>query len=219
MCATTDFKKVTLDIVSVLNSPAVVGEYRGKEAWAEINNLINKESDGTLVLIDIRRANPLQYLFCQYAFGPLFQLLEDKIFQHKYVIFQMYDFHQPGFFRGVLKCLGTDLPRKESMDGFVSADKYAKLIIGDEVDIKFIGKPNTNEAVILDVVNKLTEVTVRKVVEETGLSEEIIVDTLRALVQKYFIVEPVGKPGSLPRYYSFYKYFRKENVCQGIPKI
>lgn len=203
----TKFEKRNLDIVDVLNSSAVVGMYRGKEAWTAIEELMNEVADGTLVLIDIRRANPLQYAFCQHAFGPLFQALNNQRWQHKYVMFQMHDFHQPGFFRGVLKYLETELPRKESRDGFISAGMYTKVIIGDKELIDFVGQMSTEESTILDVVNDMRETTVRQIVEKTGLSEETIVDDIRALVEKkYFVVGPFDESILPPRYYSFYNY-------------
>lgn len=202
-----EFKKEYFDIVKPLNSPVVIGMYRGKEIWTEIEKLIDKISDDTLVLIDLRRANPLQYVFCQHAFGPLFKALKDQRWQHKYVIFQMYDFHKPGFFRGILKHLGSELPRKESESGFVTAGMYAKLIVGDEEKINFIGNLNTNEQTILDVVNEFKQITSMEAAEKTDLAGEIVVDTLRSLVQKYFVVEHVDESSQAYYYYSFYNYF------------
>jgi predicted HTH transcriptional regulator len=119
----------------------------------------------------------------------------------------MYDFHKPGFFRGILKQLGTELPRKESEKGFISAGFYAKLIVGDEKHISFVGNLNKNQKRILDVVNELKEVTARQVVEKLGLSEENVVDTLRFLVKKFFVVGLDAEADTTPHYYSFYKYF------------
>ena len=201
-----EFKKEYLDIVKLLNSPAVVGMYRGKEVWAEIEKLMDKVSDGTLVLIDLRQANPLQYVFCQHAFGPLFQALISRKWIRRYMIFQMYNFHKPGFFRGVLKYLGNELPRKESESGFVAAGMYSKLIVGDEEKISFIGNLNTNEQSMLDVVNDSRQITSMKAAEKTHLPGEIVVDALRSLAQKYFIVEHSDKSGQA-YYYSYYNYF------------
>jgi len=204
-----EFKKEYLDIVKLLNSPAVVGMYRGKEVWIGIEKLMDNVSDGTLALIDLRRANPLQYVFCQYAFGPVFQALISQKWIQKYVIFQMYDFHKPGFFRGILKHLGNDFPRKESETGFVAAGMYAKLIVGDEEKINFIGNLNVNEQIILDVVNNLRQVTSMKAAEKTHLAGEIVVDALRSLAQKYFIVEHSDRTDQVYHYYSFYNYFER----------
>ena len=96
-------EKYKFNIVEILNSYAVVGMYRGEETWNEIERVMNEVPDYVLVLIDLRQANPLQYVFCQYAFGPLFQAFNSNSWQRKYTIFQMHDFHQPGFFRGVMK--------------------------------------------------------------------------------------------------------------------
>jgi len=210
MSSVTQFRKQEIDIVDLLNSPAVVGMYRGKEAWSELEKQIDGVSDNALVLIDIRRANPLQYEFCQYAFGPLFEALDSGRWLHKYVIFQMYDFHKPGFFRGILKHLGTGLPRKESERGFISAGFYSKLILGDEDLIRFVGDLSEDQERTLDVVNELKEVTTRQVVKKLDLSDETVVDALRFLVSKYFVVGSDAQADTIPHYYSFYKYFQKE---------
>lgn len=207
MSDTVEFHKSDLDIIGdVLNSVALVGMYRGKEAWDAIERLMSELSDNTLVLIDIKRASPLQYEFCQYAFGPLFEALNSGRWLHKYVIFQMYDFHKPGFFRGVLKHLGTELARKESEKGFVSAGFYAKLVVGDEKLISFVGSLSESQQRILDVVNEMKEVAAKQVVEKLDLSEESVVDELRFLVRKYFVVESDRESDPIPRYYSFYNY-------------
>jgi len=119
----------------------------------------------------------------------------------------MYDFHKPGFFRGVLKYLGSEFPRKECEAGFVAAGMYAKLIVGDEETINFIGNLDANEQTTLDVVNNFRQVTSMKAAEKTGLVGEIVVDALRSLAQKYFIVEHSGKSGQASHYCSFYNYF------------
>ena len=202
-----EFEKKNLDIVNLLNSAAVVGIYRGKEIYAEVEKVIDKISDNTLVLIDLRQANPLQYVFCQYAFGPLFQSLKNQRWQHKYVIFHMYDLHKPVFFRGILKYLGRELERKESENGFVAAGMYAKLVVGDDENIEFIGNLQENEEHLLNVVNDCKEITSIKAAEKTGLTGEIVVDALRSLARKYFIVENSDKSDQAYCYYSFYKYF------------
>ena len=210
MSVSVEFQRRDIDIMNLLGSANMVGIYRGKEAWGEIEKQMDEVLDNTLVVINIRQANPLEYKFCQYAFGPLFEALNSGRWLHKYVIFQMYDFHKPGFFRGILKHLGKELSRKESEKGFISAGFYAKLITGDEELISFVGNLSSNQERTLDVVNELKEVTARQVVEKLDLSEENVVDALRFLVEKYFIVRLAAQVDRAPHYYSFYKYFRKE---------
>lgn len=200
------FNKNEIEVVDLLGSRAMVGMYRGKEAWSAVEKLLDEVTNNTLVLIDIRRANPLQYEFCQYAFGPLFEALNSGRWQHKYLIFQMYDYHEPGFFRGVLKYLGKELLRKESEKGFISAGFHAKLIVGDEPFISFVGSLTENEERILGMVNEMKKVTAKQVVEILNLPEEVTVDALRILLEKYFVIGPDLEPGSPPRYYSFYNY-------------
>jgi hypothetical protein len=210
MSVSVEPQRRDIDIVKVLDSAAMVGMYRGKEVWNQVEIHMDEVADNTLVLIDIRGANPLQYEFCQYAFGPLLENLNSDRWLQKYVVFRMHDFHKPGFFRGILKHLGTDLPRKESESRFVSAGFYAKLIVGDEQRISFIGALNENQVRTLDVVNELIEATARQVVEKLGLPEEMSVDALRFLVRNYFVAMPAAQTDVTHYYYSFYKYLGKE---------
>ena len=200
------FEVTNIDIVELLNSQSVVGIYRGKEAWQAINAKIEEVADTTLVKIDLRKANPLQYAFCQHAFGPLFEALNNKRWENKYIIFQLYDFHKAGFFRGVMKYLGKEIPRKESEIGFISADMSVKMIIGDQNEITFIGDLNQNEQRILEIVNEKKQVTVRDVVGITGFPEETVVDSFRALAKKYFVTKPYNTSNSHILYLSFYNY-------------
>ena len=166
MSTKLQFPKTQVDVVGLLNSAAMVGMYRGKEVWSEVEKEMNVVLDNSMVMIDIREANPLQYEFCQYAFGPLFNALNKGRWPHKYVIFRMYDFHKPGFFRGVLKDLGTELPRRESEDGFASAGFYTKLIVGDKDVISFVGNLNENKSRTLAVINDMKDATAKQVVEK-----------------------------------------------------
>lgn len=113
---------------------------------------MNRVLDGTLVLIDLTKASWFHTAFCQPAFGPVFQALKDGKWPRKYVIFQMYDFHKWGFFQGVLKFLGIDVPRKKSESKFISANLCVKLITGDEESINFVGSLTAEENNVLKVV-------------------------------------------------------------------
>lgn len=209
MCTTPNFKKKQYDIVQVLHTSTLSGETTGNKIWVAIEKILYEIPDETLIVIDISRCISLEYTFCQYAFGPLFHALENKCFQGKYVIFQMNDYHQPGFFLGVMCHFIAKFPSEESREKFISANKYAKLInnIGN---IDFVGKLEQNENTILDVVNRMGEITVEKVMVETGMPAETIVRNLYMLVQKYFILGPFDKTNSPPIYYSFKKYFYQE---------
>jgi len=210
MSLNVQFPKRRVEIADLLNSPIMAGQYRGEEVWEELEKVMDDVPEGTLILFDIRKAMPLQYTFCQYAFGPLLNALDTRRWLNKYVIFQMYDFHRSGFFRGVLKCLREDLPRKEAEKEFVSAGFYVKLIVEGEESISFVGRLTENQKRTLAAVNELKEVTTRQVVEKLGLSEEDVVEALHFLVDKYFVVKSDAQAPTIPHYFSFNKYLGKE---------
>ena len=206
MSLDVELQKKNANIAVLLNSAIMVGRYRGEEIWNEVEKLIDEVPNDTLVLIDFREAMPLQYTFSQYAFGPLLQALNSGRWSRKYVIFQMCEFHKSGFFRGVLKYLGTDLLRKESEKGFALAGFYVKLILEGQKSISFIGALTESQAKVLDIANGMKVATVRQVREKLDLSEETVVDALRFLVEKYFLVGPATESVATPTYYSFYNY-------------
>lgn len=207
-----EFKKEYVDIVDLLNSTIVVGAYRGQEVWTKIERVMNRVPDGILVLIDLRRVIWFDSAFCGPGFGLIFQALKDKKWSRKYVVFQMHSFLKPVFFRGILKHFEIESPRKEAESGFVSAGMYVKLVIGDEESINFVGSLNANEQAVLDVVNNSKQVTSVQVVSDTDLSTEVVVDALRSLAQKYFVVEHGNEAGQVVCYYSFYNYLRQEGI-------
>lgn len=209
MLASNKFPMRIINVDEVLRSPIMVGQYRGEEVWGEVENTMEAVSPRTLVLIDIRKAMPLQYTFCQYAFGPLLEALHSNRWKDKYVMFQMYDFHRTGFFRGILKHLRVDLPRKESEREFVAAGFYLKLVIGDKRLITFAGNLTENQEQALLAVNELKEITSRQVIDKLSVSEESVVDALRFLVSKHLIVSHEPRKDSTPKYYSFYEYLHK----------
>jgi hypothetical protein len=199
---------INIDVVNMLNSPAVVGRYRGMEVKQQIERQMDETSNDFLVLIDLRKANPLQYEFCQYAFGPLIREINSNRWSNKHVIFQMQPYHESGYFRGVLKYLGTELSRKESEKGFVLAGFYTNLIIGDENCIRFIGNLNADQRKVLDEANRIKVITAKEVVSNLGLSEEVVVQSLGFLVTKHFLMISESDSGSTHHYYSFYNYFK-----------
>ena len=204
------FKKEYINIVEILKSTIALGPYRGHEVWTEIEALMDRVLDHTLALIDLRKVIWFDSAFFQPAFGPIFQALADGRWPRKYIIFQIHDIHKPGFFQGILKSFGKDIPRKKSECEFVAVGMYTKLIIGDEESISFVGHLSTSENAILDIVNSLRQTTPGQVMAKSGLAQETVFDIFRSLAQKYFIVEYSDEYDQGYHYYSFYNYLTKE---------
>ena len=203
---TIEFKVKYIDIVHLLKSSIALGVYRGCEVCTKIEKMMNSISEGTLVLIDLRQVLWISTSFYKPAFGPIFKSLRNHKWSQKYIIFQMYDIDNLGFFQGIMKYFKIDVPRKESKSRFISTNMYTKLIIGDDNSINFVGKLNKSEQHILNVVNNLRRTTAQQVVEKSELGTEIVVYTLRSLVQKYFIMEYNNDSDKGCYYYSFYNY-------------
>jgi len=209
MSSPAGFNREDIDIADVLGSSAMVGMYRGQEVSNEIERLMDQAPGGTLVLFDIRKANPLQYEFCHYAFGPLMRELGSDKWQEKHVIFQMHDYHRAGFFRGVLKHLGTELPRRESEEGFIQRGFYCKLVLGDEESITFVGSLTDEQRRVLDLINHIKHATARRLSDDLALPDEAVVYAVEFLVRKHFVAMQ-GAPDDrrLLCYHSYCNYFQ-----------
>ncbi len=203
-----ELKRLPVDIVDILNSLIGLGPFRGNEVCAKVMNLIDTSIDRTLVIIDLRRIIWLNTAFCQPAFGPIFEGLKNGQWPRKYLLFKMNDYHKPGFFQGVLKHVGVDVPRKDAEAKFILKGMYAKLMIGSEDSIRFIGELNESELTVLDVINDLNEADANMIVQRSNLGLESVVDTLRSLIGKYFIVEYSEKDAQGFKYYSFNNYLK-----------
>lgn len=200
-----EFQKEHVFINDLLKSTIAVGSYRGKEVWEEIKGLIENSEDEILFCIDLRKMVWLNTGFCEPAFGPMFRALLDRRWSRKYLIFQMYAVQKLGFFQGILRYLTIDAPRKESEQKFISENLFTKLIVGDDEKIDFLGNLNSNENKILQIVNDLKKANADRIKEQSFLTTEVVVDTLRALLDKYFILK-YEKEGDETIYCSFYNF-------------
>lgn len=201
------FKTETLNIITeIVKSPSAVGRYRGEEVFEIVNQRVNDLSPDSLLIIDIREANPLQYVFCQYAFGPLLKVLHEKGSENKRFLFQMHEHHRSCFFRGVLKHIDKTIPRNESFNAFIESDMFTLLMIGEEKEIQYISKFNKIETDLLNLINEAENISGREIIDSKKLFDpDSIVDSLRSLNHKGFIVHIKNE---IDQYYSINEYLK-----------
>lgn len=193
-------------VQDIIKSPSAIGRYRGEEVFQVLESTINELDNFTLLIIDIREANPLQYVFCQYAFGPLLKILQDNGSEKKRFIFQMYDHHKTCFFRGVLKTIDKTIPRNESFPAFIESDLFTLLKIGNQTQIEFVSKLNEIDKVLLTLINQAGTISGRKIIESIkDYDPDSIVDSLRSLNYKGFITHIKNE---IDQYYSLYQYLK-----------
>jgi hypothetical protein len=191
-------------IQDIIKSPSAVGRYRGEEVFQVLERTINELDNYTLLIIDIREANPLQYVFCQYAFGPLLKILQENGSEKRRFIFQMHEHHKTCFFRGVLKNIDKTILRNESFPAFIESDLFTLLKIGNQTQIEFVSRLSELDRVLLNLINETGTISVRKIIESIKNYEpDSIVDSLRSLNFKGFIIHIKNE---LDQYYSLYQY-------------
>ena len=146
----------------------------------------------------------MQYVFCQYAFGPLLKTLQEKGSENKRIMFQMHEHHKICFFRGVLKNIDRTIPRNESFTTFIESDLFALLKIGNQTAIEYISKLTEIEKVLLNLINETGTISGRSIIESIkDFDPDSIVDSLRSLNFKGFIVHIKNE---IDQYYSLNQY-------------
>ena len=105
---------ISVDIVSdIIKASYTGGRYKGEEVNKLLTNKIDELTASSLLIIDFQKANPLDYVFCQYAFGPILKMIQDN---SKPTIFKMQAIHKRCFYRGILKHIDKTVPRKTSVE-------------------------------------------------------------------------------------------------------
>ena len=199
------FKKTTLDIVEdVIQEPILTGRYRGIEVKEILEKYVDEMESNSLLVIDLRKALPLDYPFCQFAFGPLLKMLQDNKSDCKFFLYHMQESHKSCFFRGVMKHIKKDLPRSKSMEAFVEADMFTMIKVGESNEIKYVSNLNTIEQEILELIDEEKSISGRKISEKKkDIPFESIGSALRSLNRKGFIVHIKNNDDN---YHSIYNY-------------
>jgi hypothetical protein len=200
-------KLIAIDIIqNVLQSSVAVGRYRGEEVWKILDDQVKKITPTSLLVVDIRKANPLQYNFCQYAFGPLLKMLQENKNENIPILFQMHEHHKSCFFRGVLKHIDKSLPRSESEKAFVDAGMFTMIMLDGKNEIQYISNLSSLENEILSFVNELKSISEREIIEaKKERQPALIIDSLRSLNKKGFIVHLKNESD---QYHSIYHYLK-----------
>jgi hypothetical protein len=202
------YDRLQTDLVEELRSPGLLGRLRGNEALEILRNILSSAPDDSLTVVDISSANPLQYSFCEHAFGPLFADLGESSLARKYVIIRMKDFHEASFFHGVMRHLGQHSERKASQQTFSQAGYNIKTLEPQEDTIRFVG--NLPELVkdVLETVNKKGTTTLREISDMVGSSDEEVISALEDLKRRKFLIDHRDETTGNHEYVSFYRFFR-----------
>lgn len=198
-------KIITIDIIqNVLQASAAVGPYRGKEVSDFLEHEVEKITSKSVLVIDIRKALPLQYVFCQYAFGPLLKSLQEG--KSLPTVFKMHEHHKQCFFRGIIKYINKNLPRNESEKAFIESGLFTMILLDNSEDIQYISNLEPLENEILNFVNEAQSISQRDIIEaKTAKEPADIIDTLRSLDRKGFVLHTKN---GIEEYSSIYHYIK-----------
>lgn len=199
---------ITIDIVNdIIKAFYVGGRYKGEEVNKILCNIISNLAPYSILVIDLQNANPLDYVFCQYAFGPVINEVQNN---NKPTLFKMQPIHKRCFYRGILKHIDKSLPRNSSIEESEKVFKdsgYFTMITSDKQDkIEFIGNLNTTDTSILKFINELTSVSGREIINSKNeYHSDVIVESLKSLNRKGFILTTNNDED---RYYSIYEILK-----------
>jgi hypothetical protein len=178
----------TIDIIQdVLQAPAAVGSYRGEEISKYIEKVIKNIQPGKILVLDLVKALPLHYVFCQFAFGPLLKSIQQEFILP--IVFKMHEHHKQCFFRGIVKYLDKDLPRIEAEKEFIDSGMFTILLFDGDHELKFISNLTPIEEDLLNLINSNSSMTQRDIIEaKEDIQPSDIIDSLRSLNRKGFII-------------------------------
>jgi len=184
---------ILIDIVSdIIKAPYTGGRYKGEEVSKLLNDRITELTPSSLLLIDFQKANPLDYVFCQYAFGPILKVIQEN---NKPTIFKMQPLHKRCFYRGILKHIDKTLPRNTSMEEsekiFLDAGLFTMIATDGNEIIEFIGNLNSTDNLILKFINESHSVSERDIINaKKNFQPNKIIESLNSLNKKGFILNP-----------------------------
>lgn len=199
---------ISIDIVKdIIKASYTGGRYKGEEVNKLLIDRINDLTPNSLLLIDFKKANPLDYVFCQYAFGPILKIIQENI---KPTIFQMQLLHKRCFYRGILKHIDKTLPRNSTLEDsekiVFGAGIYLMIETDIEEKIEFVGNLNSDDNSILKYINEIHSVSERDIIDaKKDLQPAKIIESLNSLNKKGFILSPQNGDGNYCSIYEILK--------------
>lgn len=199
---------ITVDIVEdIIKATYTGGRYKGEEVRKILDDIITNLQSSSLLLIDMQKASPLDYVFCQYAFGPIIKVIQGN---NKPIIFKMLLLHKRCFYRGILKHVDKTLPRNTSMEEaekiFLGTSLFTMITTDGKENIEFIGNLNSIDDSILKFINESHSVSERDIINAIkDFQPNKIIESLNSLNKKGFIINP--KNGS-DNYCSVYEILK-----------
>jgi hypothetical protein len=177
------------DIVIAADSITLMGEERGYETWQVLRPRLQSLPCESVMILDMSEISMLDYKFSQSAFGPLFASGTFHNSFHR-VLFSLPNSVRNSFFEGILKANGH--PTKsfaESEKMFAEAGLHCKIAVTKGNSIDFVGNRTPGEESVLKAVNQLRQARLAQLVDPSGLRIEDVVDNLRSLAAKGFVME------------------------------
>lgn len=187
---------ITIDIIKdILVRPDALNTYLGEEVNDFLNEKLKDITVPTLVQIDFRKANPIDYLFVKAAFGQLYRNINiNKLLD---AIFFIQGAHEKNFFWGLLACHDGNIHRTGNYKADFQSLSFLKVCI-NEYTLEFVGTKSIVENKILDYVNKEGMTSPNNIYEylKQDFSLEVISNSIKSLADKKFIYL---SEGSMPQ--------------------
>jgi hypothetical protein len=200
-----EFKDSFIDVNELLNSNIAIGVYRGEEFSDKVFSKIDNTPVNILTTIDFTTPQFIDTAFFKLAVGPIMDKLKSSKYNNKYLLFKINNIDRNLLFAGIMSYFEIKTKLNNAEEIFVSKDFSIKLLIGNSKNINYIGKLNEHESLILDTIDKIKEATIGLIQEKTKLEANIIVDNVRSLRDKYFLIEHEIEQ-NIYQYISFCRY-------------
>jgi hypothetical protein len=180
-------KRIKINIIEdIIKRPDALSDYLGEEVSLYLADKLEKITEPTLIIIDLRKANPTDYLFISYAFGNFYSQIATN--ENYDAIFLIKKSHEKHLYWGLLAHIEKNAKRTGNFKDDFKNTNHIKISI-QENKIEFISNLTDNEIDILNFINENREIDSFKLIDsfKSKIDAESITDATKSLKSKKFI--------------------------------
>lgn len=202
---------IPFNLVELMKTGTLLGEKLGNRANVKVTDFLESIPDNVTVIIDITKANIIDYIFFAEAIAPLFDILSNESQKNKYVILNIEPDQREDLLEGIMWHKFKERSKEETTKAFLAKGLFIKLYDSETKIVEFIGNLNDTEKKILELINDKVEIVeneLNDIKSSIGVSLESLMECLKTLKKHFFIYDIEDKTENTVIYYSFYKLLR-----------
>ena len=180
--------EIEINVINdILTEPMAMGPRLGKEVNSVLNKMFDSYTELTLVHLNLRDSNPIDYLFTREAVRTIFS--ETNTSSHLDIIYYVESTYQRwNLIKGILYAINPDFSPEGSIEEqFLRQNLHMKLSISNQID--FLANLSDNEKNILDEINKQKSIKTYDLIElfKSKIEVHEITSAIADLKSKKFV--------------------------------